>query len=75
MSSETRYSVDELRAIFEMLGTYGIAILEMSGLKIVKAPDSAPTLERGHEVSLPPRTLHDDPMLYSDGDVPSFARG
>jgi hypothetical protein len=61
-----------------MVGTYGIAILELpGGLKIVKAPDNAPTLQArdlGHEVKPQPTTVHDDPWLYADGEVPSFSR-
>jgi hypothetical protein len=73
----TPYSTDDIRALFEMVGTYGIAILELpGGLKIVKAPDAAPTLQRseGHEIKAAPRSVDEDPMLYSDGDVPSFRR-
>jgi hypothetical protein len=57
-----------------MMGTYGIAIVEFGDLKVVKAPDSAPTLERDARPEPPvrPGPIHADPFLYSDGVVPDF---
>jgi hypothetical protein len=69
------YSTDVVRALFEMMGTYGIAILELpGGLKIVKAPDTAPTVQTRPEPPARPENIADDPWLYPDGEVPTFSR-
>lgn len=69
MNSDPTYSIDVVRALFEMMGTYGISIVELpGGLKIVKSPDAAPTLQRQSQ----PEDEHPDSWLYSDGRVPSF---
>jgi hypothetical protein len=60
-----------------MVGTYGIAILELpGGLKVVKAPDTAPSLKVRSEVveNTSPQNIAEDPFLYPDGEVPSFRR-
>lgn len=84
MSSETSFStsdalpvvedLNDIERLFSMMGTYGIGILEIGTLKIVRQPDIAKTL--GNDKGVPdrpqPRPIHEDPFLYSDGSVPSF---
>jgi hypothetical protein len=64
-----------IERLFQLMGTYGIAIAELGeGVKFVKQPDSAPTLNvDSHEVKPQPRSISEDPMLYSDGVVPGFS--
>lgn len=63
------YTVDTVQALFILMGTYGISILELpGGLKVVRSPDSAPTMQRSSE----PVDEHPDAWLHADGRVPSF---
>lgn len=69
-------SLDDLRHLFELMGNYGIGIVELpGGFKVVREPDvKQPNAVRGEAVRDAPRPsrMDEDPMLYSDGIVPSF---
>lgn len=67
-------TLTDLERLFSMMGTYGVTVVELGGLKVVRPPDVAKTYVRSEERNPEPRSgpIHDDPFLYPDGSVPSF---
>lgn len=67
--------LSDLGRLFELMGTYGIAMVEIGKLKVMRPPDVAATAVKPRE-SAPerrvPGAVHEDPFLYPDGAVPSF---
>lgn len=78
-SSETQSLIEtlgDLETLFALMRSQQVAIVEVGGLKVVMHPDQpAPAVhQRGDAMpDIPmPRSIHDDPALYPDGEVPSF---
>ncbi len=80
MSSETQSTsivetLQELETLLALMRGAQVAIVEMPGLKIVMHPDQ-PAVAREREADKRPEpavtSMHDDPMMYSDGVVPTF---
>jgi hypothetical protein len=69
-------TLGDLETLFALMRGAQVAIVELPGLKVVMTPDQ-PVVQRFRDddqqpAKPAPTNLHDDPMLYSDGVVPSF---
>lgn len=71
-------TLGDLETLFALMRTFKVGVVQIGELKVVLEPDHAPLLaQRGHAVpEMPARStsVHDDPLLYSDGEVPTFGR-
>ncbi len=68
-------SLEDIECLLALMKSFGVAICELpGGLKFVMAPDMSQPVRPTNAVpdEPPPRTVHDDPMLYMDGVVPDF---
>src|SRR5690606_34276338 len=72
-------TLQELETLFALMRTFKVAICELpGGLKVVLQPEvEQPPMRQPKQPESTPargRQVHDDPFLYSDGEVPSFER-
>ena len=75
-STDLIESLGDLETLFALMRSQSVAIVEIGGLKVVMHPDQpAPLVQRQADMPtapVPPRSISDDPFLYSDGEVPMF---
>jgi hypothetical protein len=70
-------TLSDIEALFAMMRSFKVAIVELPGMRFVLEPEvPQPAAIRGNNVRDPEpvRSIHEDPFLYPDGDVPSFSR-
>jgi hypothetical protein len=78
LSTSPVESLEDLETLFALMRSFRVGIVELpGGFKVVLEPEMAqPAAQRGHAVpDMPaPRSIHDDPFLYPDGEVPTFGQ-
>jgi hypothetical protein len=75
-TSDLVETLGDLERLFALMRGAQVAIVELPGLKVVMHADQ-PVVQRfrGDDqtpAAPTPTSMHDDPMLYSDGLVPTF---